>query len=140
MTDTRAFPLPSISEDTLHYTLHLRTSDAEAQATLITAHVESQLPQPWLWNKDPWELKVEDGELAGTMRVGDAVDDEWLVVWLLRGVSEKWRDAVIRWVGILFCSVRSLTAVSATRTASSCSLKRRIPSPLGSRLRMPRIG
>lgn len=102
--DKPAFPLPSISEDTLHYTLHLPRAD-EAQATLITSQVQSLLPQPWLWNKDGWELKVGDrgwggkgdweGALEGTMRVGDAVDDEWLVVWLLREVS-KTSDAVIR--------------------------------------------
>jgi hypothetical protein len=37
-------------------------------------------------------------KLEGTMRVGDAIDDEWLVVWLLRQVSEKWKELVIRFV------------------------------------------
>lgn len=153
----RAFPLPTISEDTLHYVLHPASSsspsasasttsttnaptqnassvdelsadadadasaDFAAQATLITSHVASLLPSPWLWNKDPWELKVAGGDtesrgvgaagvrsgagegageggerkLEGRMRVGDAVDDEWLVVWLLREVSRRWRDLVI---------------------------------------------
>lgn len=30
------------------------------------------------------------------MRVGDAVDDEWLVVWLLREVSRRWPELVLR--------------------------------------------
>jgi hypothetical protein len=105
----RAFPLPTISEDTLHYTLHLPpstvatststegTADAAALATLISSHVQSLLTQPWLWNKDGWELKVESpSKLSGTMRVGDAVDDEWLVVWLLREVSRRWPELVMR--------------------------------------------
>lgn len=118
-----AFPLPTIAEDTLHYTLHIPANfrattttttnntadaavpppssvdaaDAAALATLISTHVHSLLPQPWLWNKDGWELKVVDGsKLEGTMRVGDAVDDEWLVVWLLRQVSILWPTLVIR--------------------------------------------
>lgn len=33
--------------------------------------------------------------LEGRMRIGDAVDDEWLVVWLLTRVSLKWPDLVI---------------------------------------------
>ncbi|ORY34285.1 SGT1 protein-domain-containing protein [Naematelia encephala] len=112
-SSSRAFPLPSISEDTLHYTLHLpSSSDATSLAVLITQYVESLLPNPWLWNKDSFELKVAsagdhipnkrveevgsgENTLEGIMRVGDAVDDEWLVVWLLREVSRKWPDIVI---------------------------------------------
>jgi hypothetical protein len=105
----RAFPLPTVSEDTLHYALHIEPqsssadspadaeADAAALATLISTYVKSLLTQPWLWNKDAWELKVESAAtLSGTMRVGDAVDDEWLVVWLLREVSRKWPQLVIR--------------------------------------------
>ncbi|WWD09089.1 hypothetical protein V865_007209 [Kwoniella europaea PYCC6329] len=94
----RAFPLPTISEDTLHYVLHLPPSyEPTSTALLLTQYVESLLIQPWLWNKDSWELKVaENGDkLEGTMRVGDAVDDEWLVVWLLKRINEKWQDIII---------------------------------------------
>ena len=99
----RSFPLPTIAEDALHYTLHLPTAssstqpDSAALALLITQHIESLLIDPWLWNKDGWELKIlGPDKLEGRMRVGDAVDDEWLVVWLLREVSRKWSDLVIR--------------------------------------------
>lgn len=37
-----------------------------------------------------------DHKLEGRMRVGDAVDDEWLVVWLLTQVSKKWPEFIIR--------------------------------------------
>jgi hypothetical protein len=104
---SQAFPLPSIAEDTLDYTLHLppsSTQDSSALALLISEYVESLLIQPWLWNKDSWELKVisqsgehaaEGGKLGGRMRVGDAVDDEWLVVYLFREVSKRWPELVI---------------------------------------------
>ncbi|WWC85946.1 uncharacterized protein L201_000816 [Kwoniella dendrophila CBS 6074] len=94
----RAFPLPTISEDTLHYTLHLpSTLEATSTSLLLTQYVQSLLIQPWLWNKDSWELKVSSNgdKLEGTMRVGDAVDDEWLVVWLLKKISENWQDIII---------------------------------------------
>lgn len=113
--ERRAFPLPTISEDTLQYAVHLPpapagegaadvAADATALATLISSEVAAALPAPWLWNKDAWELKVvpshtarsagaqaaqAGSKLEGRMRVGDAVDDEWLVVWLLRGVSAR---------------------------------------------------
>jgi hypothetical protein len=106
----RAFPLPTVAEDTLHYALHLPAHvEPSSTALLITEFVQSHLPAQWLWNKDAWELKIAPesserlqrgvgGKLEGRMRVGDAVDDEWLVVWLLREVSRKWPDLVIRCV------------------------------------------
>ena len=103
---SRAFPLPSIPEDAIQYVLHQPASGSEADdialAVLITDYVYSLLTQPWLWNKDPWELKAVGGEkLEGRMRVGDAVDDEWCVVWLLREVSKRWPELVMRFVAFL---------------------------------------
>jgi hypothetical protein len=104
----RAFPLPTVAEDTLIYAVHLPKSssststsavyeDAAAFATLVSSFIDSVLGPTWLWNKDGWELKPadDDRKLEGRMRVGDAVDDEWLVVWLLREVSKKWPELVI---------------------------------------------
>lgn len=99
---SRAFPLPTLAEGALHYTFHLPPPgssdhpDSAALTLLISEYVESLLIQPWLWNKDGWELKVGSSKLEGRMRVGDAVDDEWLVVWLLREVSKRWPELVIR--------------------------------------------
>ncbi|KAE8543115.1 hypothetical protein D1P53_000602 [Cryptococcus gattii VGV] len=92
-------PLPTVPEDTLHYTIHLPPPEEPLTAALLVSqHVHSLLPERWLWNKDPWELKVAtdgDHKLEGRMRVGDAVDDEWLVVWLLTQVSKKWPEFII---------------------------------------------
>lgn len=35
-------------------------------------------------------------QLEGRMRIGDSVDDEWLVVWLLWEVSKRWKEVAIR--------------------------------------------
>ncbi len=58
------------------------------------------------------------------MRVGDCIDDEWCVVWLLRELSSKW-DVVARYAYISFScfSVLTAPAVYLTRTESSFSLK-----------------
>jgi hypothetical protein len=95
---------PAISEDTLQYAIYPPRSltdkpSALTLATVIHEYVEVLLPG-FLWHRDPFELKiVSDSEggwlLEGTMRVGDSVDDEWCVVWLLREISSKW-DVAIR--------------------------------------------
>ncbi|EMD41652.1 hypothetical protein CERSUDRAFT_90221 [Gelatoporia subvermispora B] len=95
---------PSISEDTLQYTLYPR-ADISSRASVTTlaalmgSYVETLLPEH-IWHRDAFELKVvpnPDGEgyvLEGRMRVGDCVDDEWCAVWLLKEISAKW-DVVI---------------------------------------------
>jgi len=94
---------PAISEDTVQYRLYpaQQSSDKVSVLTLAAVlknHVDSLLPG-FLWHRDPFELKVVPDEncwlLEGTVRVGDCIDDEWCVVWLLREISKKW-DVVIR--------------------------------------------
>jgi hypothetical protein len=159
-TNPQVFPSSTISEDTLHYSIHLppgSTTTPESYAALVTSRIQTTLAQyspfndgTWLWHKDSWELKVvretdlqdrrfergeqvskvrvrfqeEDGDeqnedesrengaevtgrdsnssaigsgrrLEGRMRIGDSVDDEWLVVWLLRDISKTWPELLI---------------------------------------------
>jgi hypothetical protein len=100
---------PSISEDTLHYELyspdeHSDKTAVSALALAIHTFVEESV-QGFHWHRDSFELKVQENEekgrwhLEGDMRVGDAVDDEWCVVWLLREISTRW-DVAIRYVAI----------------------------------------
>ena len=117
---------PSIAEDTLQYALYPTQEVAKDRtavtslAALLEEFVSSLLPHRFLWHKDAFELKVvkdpdsgsperkssgkekesSEGEsrmLEGRMRVGDCVDDEWCVVWLMREISAKW-DIAIRYV------------------------------------------
>jgi hypothetical protein len=103
---------PSISEDTVQYTLYPPSgqcdkSSVTALATFIHSFVESSLPE-FIWHRDTFGVKVvpdPDGEgwvLEGIMRVGDCVDDEWCVVWLLKEISAKW-DVVVWYVFALPC-------------------------------------
>lgn len=41
-------------------------------------------------------------KLEGHVRIGDSVDDEWLVVWLLREVSKTWPELIISWVIFIY--------------------------------------
>ncbi|EAU93414.2 hypothetical protein CC1G_04393 [Coprinopsis cinerea okayama7 len=112
---------PSIAEDTLQYTIYPPAAQSDKSsvttfAACIQSFVQDLLVESkFLWHRDAFEVKVvpnpyytrppkdkdkKDGEgepeyiLEGRMRVGDCVDDEWCVVWLLREVSSKWDLAV----------------------------------------------
>ena len=103
---------PAISEDTIQYRLYPPQQSADkvsvlALATVLKSHADELLPG-FLWHRDPFELKVVSDThgwlLEGTVRVGDCVDDEWCIVWLLREISKK-RDVVIRSIPLrLTCS------------------------------------
>ena len=95
---------PAIAEDTLQYALHPPPALADADAATAFAaaalsFVDELLPA-FIWHRDSFELKVvknpeSDGFiLQGRMRVGDSVDDEWAVVWLLNQISAKWDLAI----------------------------------------------
>lgn len=98
---------PTISDDTLQYTLYPPAELADhvsvtSFAACIASFVETLLPPSFIWHKDSFELKaVPDPDVAsrwlleGRMRVGDCVDDEWCVVWLFKEISAKW-DLAIR--------------------------------------------
>ncbi|KAG1755004.1 SGT1 protein-domain-containing protein [Suillus paluster] len=100
---------PSISEDTIQYTLYpppalAEKSSATTLAACVQAYVSELLPY-FLWHRDSFEVKVvkdldsataNDNKwmLEGRMRVGDSIDDEWCAVWLLREISKKWDFAI----------------------------------------------
>lgn len=125
----------SISEDTLQYTLYpsleLASSQAECSTLVAQIHaaVESLLPSTFIWHRDAFELKVVSDEattskwkLEGRMRIGDSVDDEWCVVWLLRELT-KALDVAVRYVACLICFIVGLilrNQVCTIQMESSC--------------------
>lgn len=84
--------IPSISDDVLQCIVHpLKGDDPAVLATQIMSYVQDTLPNH-IWHRDSFELilsKESEGALECTMRVGDSIDDEWLVVWLLWQVTKK---------------------------------------------------
>lgn len=99
---------PAISEDTLQYYLYPQSGLSDkTSVTAFAACIDSfvdDLTAGMIWHRDAFELKVasdpdvsEGYLLEGRMRVGDCVDDEWCVVWLLKEISTKW-DLAIRLV------------------------------------------
>ena len=123
---------PAISEDTVQYRLYPAQQSADKVSVLTLAtvlkHYADDLLPGFLWHRDPFELKVAsdtDGWiLEGTVRVGDCIDDEWCVVWLLREISKKW-DVAIRsfLLHLLRFSRSNHSTACRIRTESSFSSK-----------------
>ena len=123
---------PTISEDTLQYYLYPPSGSSDkasviASAACIDSFLDT-LAAGMIWHRDAFELKfasdpdVSDGYLLeGRMRVGDCVDDEWCVVWLLKEISAKW-DLAIRLVNFrlpgILVNMNSVT-VYMTQMANS---------------------
>ena len=93
---------PAISEDTVQYRFYPTQQSTNkvsvlTLATVLKRYADELLPG-FLWHRDPFELKVVSDAngwvLEGIMRVGDCIDDEWCVVWLLREISKKWDIAI----------------------------------------------
>ena len=96
---------PSISEDTLQYTFYPNPSVSISESACIAlgaqirTAVQLKLPESFFWHKDAFEVKIAGflpheasdltprWKLEGTMRIGDSLDDEWCMIWLLREIS-----------------------------------------------------
>jgi hypothetical protein len=112
---------PPIAEDVVHYHLYLPSDSSSKTSAFsfmacISALVELLLPR-FLWHRDAFELKIVPGPeaegdcwmLEGRMRVGDCIDDEWCVVWLLREISARWDIAIRYCSDTRFAAFLSLT-------------------------------
>lgn len=100
--------MANVAGDTVQYSLYAPTTDkisVTALGTCIDEYVASLLSPTFLWHRDPWNLHValdqdspQSGNylLEGYMRIGDCIDDEWALVWLLKLISLQWPEISIR--------------------------------------------
>ena len=73
----------------------------QATATSILTYVD-QLSRDYIWQREPFNLSITAASfkslsphLTGATRMGESVEDEWYIVWLLKEISLKWPDAAI---------------------------------------------
>lgn len=112
----------SQSNDVCHYTLYFPPAQASTSklpdsieslrattaAVLEYAQELCESAQPdgvYIWQREPFRLRpsrealpsgVPGGFcLQGSTSVGESVEDEWWIVWLLQQISLKWTEAVI---------------------------------------------
>jgi hypothetical protein len=88
--------IPSISDDVLQCIIYpLNDDDPAVLLTQIMAFVKNLVPNH-IWHRDSFELtlsKESKNALECIMRVGDSIDDEWLVVYLLWQVTKQFSVA-----------------------------------------------
>lgn len=88
--------VPTISDDTLQCIIcPLKSDNSAVLLTQIMSFVETLIPNH-IWHRDSFQLTLsqdQENALECTMRVGDSVDDEWLVVFLLWQVTKTFNVA-----------------------------------------------
>jgi hypothetical protein len=106
-------PQRTLPDDCVEYTLLV----IDSASALDPASVRSQLEEvqqtardllkevagEYIWQRDEFHLELVGGEegvprwcLHGRTEYGDSVDDEWLIVWILRELSKKFEKLWIR--------------------------------------------
>ncbi|RDA83330.1 hypothetical protein CP532_5211 [Ophiocordyceps camponoti-leonardi (nom. inval.)] len=95
----------AIPENSVEYWLFLRSDDTENEADLEALHqaaddLSQSLTKDYIWQRDQFqlELKEEDGMryLYGLSDYGDAIEDEWLIVYILRRLTEAHANLWVR--------------------------------------------
>ncbi|KAG0229615.1 hypothetical protein BGW42_001449 [Actinomortierella wolfii] len=114
----------ALGEDTVSYAIYVplrlqgtdveRSAIADSQATFDTLRVAKalalsltqRLTKGYIWNQDAFSLRIDSGKrlgpdqgepcLRGRTRFGDCLDDEWMVVYLLREITRHIPGSVAR--------------------------------------------
>ena len=98
----------SLPEDCVEYTIYIvgaKLKDIELRIRLREVQKAAEkltrdLLRDFIWQRDPFLLKLERNShrsyLQGRTNYGDSVDDEWLVVYLLRELSRQFPETWIR--------------------------------------------
>jgi hypothetical protein len=90
------------ASDSCTYTIHwsngsqLTRDGLQALAAKVLLAVET-LAKDYIWQREGFNLRVaSDGvSLTGSVRLGESVQDEWYIVWLLVKISSEFPEAVI---------------------------------------------
>lgn len=89
--------IPTISDDALQCIIcPTKDVDLAALLTQVMSFTTSLIPNH-IWHRDSFQLilsKEQENTIECTMRVGDSVDDEWLVVFLMWQVTKRFSVAV----------------------------------------------
>ncbi|KAL3482398.1 SGT1 protein-domain-containing protein [Aspergillus californicus] len=108
----RPIPKPELPDDCIEYSLHYIPSASnpapavvdEAAETRIrlmevqksAAELTKELLKDYIWQREGFRLEItKDGgttSLSGRTNFGDSVEDEWVVVYLLRELTKKHKD------------------------------------------------
>ncbi len=89
---------PVLPEEVIEYDIHLPTAaDPEQQCGAMRDWVATCCPflSTFVWHREAFELRVEEGRVRGSVAFGDNISDEWFVVFLLVEISRAFPEAVV---------------------------------------------
>ncbi|KAF8925887.1 SGT1 protein-domain-containing protein [Dissophora ornata] len=112
----------ALAEETVSYAIYFPPitdgpgsdqNQNQSNVTLESVHlaktqissIVAELVKDYIWHKDAFSLRIESGKgklhssqpyLKGETRVGDSLDDEWLIVFLLREITKRVPGSVAR--------------------------------------------
>ncbi|RMZ89664.1 hypothetical protein DV736_g3110, partial [Chaetothyriales sp. CBS 134916] len=106
-------PIPKVSlpDDSIEYSIYLlsgtidQSNDPEARLRLRDVQKYAvELQKQWLkgytWQRQSFSLELQKddgvGHLRGCVEYGDSIEDEWVIVWLLREITKKFSDAWVK--------------------------------------------
>ncbi|KND93082.1 Protein SGT1 [Tolypocladium ophioglossoides CBS 100239] len=90
-----------LSENCVEYFLFLLDEETDARKTLLqlealrreAVQLAQTLTKDYIWQRDDFQLELETGQglryLHGMTSYGDAVEDEWLIVYILRELTKS---------------------------------------------------
>ncbi|KAJ6033372.1 hypothetical protein N7460_000712 [Penicillium canescens] len=110
----RPIPKPELPDDAVEYSIyHIPSSPApavideaaETRARLIevqrsAADLTKDLLKDYIWQREAFKLEIakEDGisSLQGRTNYGDSIEDEWVIVYLLRELTKRHKDIWVK--------------------------------------------
>ncbi|KAL2815535.1 SGT1 protein-domain-containing protein [Aspergillus granulosus] len=106
----RPIPKPELPDDCIEYSLHYIPSNptpavvdevADTRARLIevqksAAELVKSLLKDYIWQREGFKLEITKANgitsLSGRTNFGDSIEDEWVIVYLLRELTKKHED------------------------------------------------
>ncbi|KAL4810083.1 SGT1 protein-domain-containing protein [Aspergillus unguis] len=106
----RPIPKPELPDDCIEYSLHYipsdpapavvdETADTRTHLTEVqksAAELTKQLLKDYIWQRDSFRLEITKNDgittLNGRTNFGDSVEDEWVIVYMLRELTRKHKD------------------------------------------------
>jgi hypothetical protein len=110
----RPIPKPELPDDAVEYSIYYIPSDpapaindetTETRSRLVevqrsAADLTKEYLKDYIWQREGFKLEItkEDGIMAlrGRTNYGDSIEDEWVIVYLLRELTKKHQDIWVK--------------------------------------------
>ncbi|KAG0284762.1 hypothetical protein BGZ96_010893 [Linnemannia gamsii] len=98
-------PTSTTSDSTIQIQNHATALESLQVTRILINSIVAELSKDYIWHKDAFSLSIASGQgkgstgqpyLRGHTRFGDSIDDEWVVVHLLREITKRIPGSIAR--------------------------------------------